>query len=339
MTGVIPQPVVASLRRFLRGRRVVVLGSAPLKAPLVIGDDEVVVAVNGGISSFSRCDVWVVNAWGERVPGNSEKHHRMIAQGKNRKVGLVVFLSRTHDAVRFSGPRLAAQGVTWDTSADIQQTTRVAIETGAGARKKALSNNALSAGFFAACAALVAGATRVRLEGFSWEGGYAYHPGPEVRGHVGGDKIALTSLVAVHGTKLVHSLEGETPMAKTSPTRAAAAPAPAARPAVQRPAQPAAPRRLRVRATKLLQYRGKRIQPKEVFVIDGMHEFRKNQMVLVDAKTPIGKAPRSTERPTIPWMDAKKVQRLGPNHDPLPEPPAGRAVPDDDPLGADGDDE
>lgn len=202
------------LRALVGGCRCLVVGSAPLARPLVIGTDEVVVAVNGGISSVreARIGVWLVNArrrpyacWtAERITLNA----LMVQQGAGRHVGAIAWVLTDDEegASAVMAERLRVQGTTYDQAVVITRTDRARIEVKAGARTPAMRKHALSAGLFAVAVCLWAGAERVRAVGVSWRAGYAYLPGvelpPATRGHVEGDRLALAALEARHGRRL-----------------------------------------------------------------------------------------------------------------------------------------
>jgi hypothetical protein len=63
---------VERVRPLIEDRDVVVVGSAPLKAKAAdVRDDEMVIAVNGGISSVPRpVDLWVVASRSQDKPGS-----------------------------------------------------------------------------------------------------------------------------------------------------------------------------------------------------------------------------------------------------------------------------
>jgi hypothetical protein len=291
-------------------RRCVVLGSAPLAAPLVVAEDELVVAVAGGIASAARCDIWVLNArtrTDATIAGAKGRLHRlMLAQGTGRTVDLVVFLSKGDGAVEHTLARLLDQGMTIGRWLGVNQATRHAIETRSGARTPDLTKHALSAGLFAAAGCLEARARAVRLEGCSWHGGYAYAPGLTVsRGHVHGDKRALQGLTARYGAAFTQALftpshtQGDAHMAKKQPSRSAA---------------PAGHARVKVRATKLLQYDLQRKRPGDVFLLRSPADFKASCMERVSDATPTHTtSPAEAARTAHAAIAAGKSPRLQPN--------------------------
>lgn len=287
------------LAALVADRVVVVVGSAPLAAPLTIPDDAIAVAVNGGISSVPRgADlVWVLNArtaTDATVAGDKRAlHDLMLRQGADRAVRLVVLLSKSDGAAAHTQARLRDQHTAVVAAVEIPHAERRALETAAGARTPDLTKHALSAGLFAAAACLHAGAAVVRLEGCSWEGGYAYLPGADVRrGHDYGDKRALRALMARYGARFIHSLPGVAPMpTPSSPSRGRAA------------STAPRPRPRRVRATKLLQYNLRRMREGEVFELRDPSHFKASCMAPVADDAPIGPGPVSTEPPRpLPWI-------------------------------------
>jgi len=311
------------------GRRCVVLGSAPFAGDLVIEPTDVVVAVSGGISSYaSRCDVWVLNARTRAdatIAGAKGPLHRLMReQGRDRVVGLLVLLSKADGAAAETVAALDAMGVQWQDRLEVNQTTRHAIETAAGARTPDLAKHALSAGLFAVAACLSAGAAHVRLAGFSWQGGYQYLPGTQIsRGHEHGDKRALASLVARDGARLTHALplpptRGEFRMAKAAPRRR---PTPkitaAAEPATATSASAPTARRagpVMVRATKLLPYNLQRRRVGDVFALNHPSHFRPSCMERVESGTPAHTtSPAEASRKRQAEVAASKTPRLQPN--------------------------
>jgi hypothetical protein len=210
----LPHPSIDALHRQLAGKSVSVLGSARLGADAeLLGDDDYVVAVNGGISSVvGNPDVWVVNSrsaqfqqWG---PTRVRLATLMLRQGAQKAVPEVVFLAREQEAPPVTLQILRQQGTTVGHWTSISQTDRRYLEYDAGARLDPQAKDALSAGTTAAALCLLAGAAEVRLLGFSWSPGYAYLPGERIdaRGHVRADQTALALLRRRYGTRLQHLL-------------------------------------------------------------------------------------------------------------------------------------
>lgn len=306
--------MVEEIRARLAGRRCLVVGSAPLDGPIVPGDDECIVAVNGGMSSVPGViDLWLLNSrrkpyesWGpERVALNEH----MVCQGAGRTVRTVAWVTVDDEPEDAMVARLRAQRTEYAQGCVIARTTRERIETVSGARTPAMRKHALSAGMFAVALCFWSGAAAVRMVGFSWRAGYAYLPGVELaavtRGHIEGDRLALEQLLARYGDRLEQTLTPgvvgtpageEAGMATNQPTSGAGQasqvreprePRAAYRPAAPAPA-PAAPRptRIKVRATKLGYYGERRRRPGDVFVIDTEQHFSKRWMETVDPSTP-----------------------------------------------------
>lgn len=284
----------------LRGQRVVVLGSAPLDRPLVIADDERVVAVNGGVSSYPRCDVWVVNsrgAGGAIGPTKRNLSARMRAQARDRAVGDLVLVCKGDEAAdAITLKALERQRTTWTSERRVAFTDRQAIERLAGGRTPELAAHALSLGLFAVSLVLWSGAARVRLEGFSWTYGYAYllpsrDDRSRSRGHEYGDKVALARLVARHPGVLTHHLvlNGALPVTESHmSTKDTPTDAPATEPGPTGPAPaaaPAKPRLMKVQAIRMIYYQHRRRRPGDVFVIP-VNRFNAKHMREVAADTP-----------------------------------------------------
>jgi len=98
--------IVASLCAYVRDRRCVVLGAAPLSAPITVAPDEVVIAVNGGISSYGCADVWVLNAREQLPTAGGKLGALMLRQGASRRVDVAVLLLKA--ARTPAPPRCAA---------------------------------------------------------------------------------------------------------------------------------------------------------------------------------------------------------------------------------------
>ena len=94
---------VEPLRDLIEGRYCVVVGSAPLQTKHAeVGDAELVIAVNGGISSVPRAvDVWIVASRRQDRPGSGQikpLHKTMLHQAKGRTVGHVLMLRGPKEA-------------------------------------------------------------------------------------------------------------------------------------------------------------------------------------------------------------------------------------------------
>ena len=311
--------VTEAFAALVADRPVVVVGAAPIEALVRRTTvDEAIVVVNGGIASLEpdiEVDVWVLNARSARdatIAGEKKHLHRlMLEQGAGRRVRLLVLLTKDDHAAAHTRQALTQQGTTWDAVVDVNQDTRREIEAGAGARTPDLTKHALSAGMFAAAACFWAGAETVRLEGFSWRGGYAYLPGTAIsRGHEHGDKRALALLGDRYGARLVHALHLP-PLTQES---LAMATRPSTHPAIPAPETPAQPQRPRkVRALKLLQYGLRRRRPGDVFLIAPGH-FRARQMEYVSDATPERTTtPAQAGRLAEAQVLATKTPQLQPN--------------------------
>lgn len=325
----------------LENRKVVVIGSAPLSANPAVAGDEVIIAVNGGISSYPHCDIWVVNArgtmqeWGPQMRALSL---RMLAQGADRAIQVALLLTKGDNALELTLARLKKQRTRCTLGyREIPNDMRRSIEAQAGGRDLTMAKHALSAGLFAVCYAFWAGAARVRMVGFSWEPGYAYAPDTQikVRGHSAGDKQALVRLQQKYGERLVTSLLKESPMASknarkrtsggaaTKPRRATSQLTPAAeraRKTEQRKVATAAavPKKadpLTVRATELTYYNNKRRKPGETFQLRQATDFRESCMERVDPNAP---EPESTPtQAALPPASPTSAARQGREDNPL----------------------
>jgi hypothetical protein len=194
-------PIVAAIA----GRRTTVLGSAPLLEDARIDAGDALITVNGSLSSAPDLvpDVHVLNA--RKKPHVTWTRHRkelnaaMTAQSRGRHVGVLALLMIEDDAEGPTLERLRAQGTTWAEVVTVVRSTRDAVVYAAGALDKEIDRHlGISAGLFGVCLALYAGAPRVRLEGFSFDAGYAYLPPEAVpvnaRGHLRADKVAIGKL-------------------------------------------------------------------------------------------------------------------------------------------------
>jgi hypothetical protein len=318
--------VIEWLAPYVRGRQVVVVGSAPMDGQVERrSPDEVIVAVNGGISSVvaGTVDVWVLNARSplDATVAGSPLHPLMVAQGAERRVGVLVLVTKDDQAAAHTRRVLLKQETDYHLALEVNQETRRAIETGVGARTPDLTKHALSVGMFATALCFEGGAEHVRLAGFSWKGGYQYAGGKRVeRGHAYGDRRAIANLEQRYGARLEHALGRSPSQAKENATMATAPrrPATPARPAPAA-AQPAPTtvdtntRPRKVRALKLLQYGLRRRRPGDVFMIAAGH-FRPSQMEYVSDATPErtttpAEAARNAEAEVL----ANKTPRLQPN--------------------------
>lgn len=201
----------------LGSRSVVVVGSAPLLRPLRLHADDVVMTVNGSLSSVEGVPaVHLINARvGPHVTWNRDRralNAAMVAQLAHRAIGVLALLPvqevGAEDAFL---ARLAAQGTTWSSAVTIVKSSKVALAHSVGALHRESDRHlSLSAGLLAVVLALWAGAARVRTEGFSFDAGYAYLPPDAVpanaRGHLRGDKTAIGKLLELYPGRIVGDL-------------------------------------------------------------------------------------------------------------------------------------
>lgn len=197
-------PLEAVVAR-LAGRPVVVLGSADLVDPLELEPGEALITVNGSLSSAPTLepDVHLINArLGPHVTWNHARralNAAMVRQSAGRHVGVLAFLPVQENAEHAQAAALAAQGTTWGQAVTIVKSTKVLLCHRTGALHRDDDRHlGVSAGMLGVILAIWAGAPRVRLEGFSWDAGYAYLA-PELvpvnsRGHIRGDRAALENL-------------------------------------------------------------------------------------------------------------------------------------------------
>lgn len=204
---------IERVRELLEGRACVVVGSAPLPGKYAdVADTDVVIAVNGGISSVARAvDLWVVASRPQDKPGSGKikpLHKTMLQQAKGRTVGHVLFLRGPKDASE--GDTLAALkelGVRHLTWSICDKATKLWIEKTTCARSE---KHPCSSGILATAIALYCGAASVRMVGFSWKPGYQYiknaNPPQWWRNHCGADKRAIRELRMRYGNRLSGNL-------------------------------------------------------------------------------------------------------------------------------------
>jgi len=212
---------VERVRSFIEGRSCVVVGSAPLKASAAdVDDSEVVIAVNGGISSVARpVDLWVVASRSVDKPGSGKikpLHRTMLQQAKGKTAGHVLMLRGPKEASEQDTLAALAQlGVTYQTWSVLDKPTKHWLETETCARPgKSLSGRKdtepCSSGILATAVALWCGGAPVRMVGFSFSPGYQYLPHERPanwwRNHVSADRRALKALRARYGETLAGSI-------------------------------------------------------------------------------------------------------------------------------------
>lgn len=200
---------VERVRELLEGRACVVVGSAPLQGRHAdVTETDIVIAVNGGISSVARAvDLWVVASRSQDRPGSGRikpLHKTMLQQAKARTVGHVLFLRGPKEASE--GDTLAALkdlGVRYHAWSVLDKSTKRWLEMRLCAR---LEKEPCSSGILATAIALWCGAATVRLVGFSLKPGYQYLPKERGqswwRNHVRADQRALRALQARYGAML-----------------------------------------------------------------------------------------------------------------------------------------
>lgn len=203
---------VERVRDLIDGRDCVVVGSAPLKsAHADVSDSEIVIAVNGGISSVARAvDLWVVASRPQDRPGSGQikpLHKTMLHQAKGRTAGHVLFLrgpnakdaSEVHTLAMLE--TLGCRVGTWSV---LDKPTKRFMEGELCARVS--DKEPCSSGILTVAVALWCGAASVRMVGFSLTPGYHYiqkeRPQSWWRNHVRADQRALRALLARYGSML-----------------------------------------------------------------------------------------------------------------------------------------
>ncbi len=201
---------VERLSELIAGRACVVVGSAPLKAAAAdVADHELVIAVNGGISSVARAvDVWFVASRPQDKPGHAHikpLHLTMLKQAKQKTAGHVVLLrgpkDASEDATLAMLKRLECRHHSWSV---LDKPTKRWLEGEVCARKSDKAH--CSSGILATAVALWCRAESVRLEGFSFVPGYHYLPQERGaswwRNHIDADRRALRALQEHYGARL-----------------------------------------------------------------------------------------------------------------------------------------
>jgi len=204
---------VERVRSLLDGRPCVVVGSAPLKASAAdVDESEVVIAVNGGISSVARAvDLWVVASRSVDKPGSGKikpLHRAMLQQAKGKTAGHVLMLRGPKEASEQDTLAALAQlHVCYRTWSVLDKPTKLWMEKSTCAR---MEREPCSSGILATAIALWCGAESVRLVGFSLKPGYQYitnqPPQNWWRNHVAADRRALKALSARYGATLSGSI-------------------------------------------------------------------------------------------------------------------------------------
>lgn len=200
---------VERVRDLIEGRACVVVGSAPLPSKTAdVADTDVVIAVNGGISSVARAvDLWVVASRPQDKPGNGTikpLHKTMLHQAKGRTAGHVLFLrGPKHASERDTLATLKLLGCQVHTWSCLDKPTKLFLESTLCARAE---KHPCSSGILATAIALYCGAASVRMVGFSFTPGYHYLPKERGaswwRNHIPADQLALKALRARYGAVL-----------------------------------------------------------------------------------------------------------------------------------------
>lgn len=209
---------VERVRELIADRACVVVGSAPLSTPSAdVADTDLVIAVNGGISSVARAvDLWVVASRPQDRPGSGQikpLHKTMLHQAKGRTAGHVLFLRGPKDASEQDTlATLALLGCRLNTWSVLDKPTKRWIEGELCARVDDKPTSICSSGILATAIALYCGAASVRMVGFSLKPGYHYIRDPKKppqkwwRNHVESDRRALVALQARYGSTLSGSI-------------------------------------------------------------------------------------------------------------------------------------
>lgn len=207
---------VERVRDLLSGRACVVVGSAPLgSAAADVGETEIAIAVNGGISSVPRAvDLWVVASRAVDRPGSPQikpLHKTMLHQAKGRSAGHVVFLRGPKDASEQDTLAALQQlRFTHQTWSVLDKPTKRWLEGELCARVGDSPRDICSSGILATAMALWCGAASVRMVGFSFTPGYQYLPKERGaswwRNHVEADRRALQALRARYGATLTGTI-------------------------------------------------------------------------------------------------------------------------------------
>lgn len=200
---------IDELRPHVQGRSCVLVGSAPLTAPIDVEADDVVIPVNGAISSAPRADVWVLGSKEQDKLANHvfmrPLHRKMLEQGRGRRASHVVLLRGPKvESERYTIEtlrRLSCEVGTWSV---LDKPTKRWLEGEVCGRRS--DKEPCSSGILAVACALWCGAASVRMVGFSLKPGYHYvkneRPPSWWRNHVAADARALTALRSKYGETL-----------------------------------------------------------------------------------------------------------------------------------------
>lgn len=201
---------VERVRDLLEGRSCVVVGSAPLSGRFAdVDDSDIVIAVNGGISSVARAvDLWVVASRRQDKPGSGQikpLHKTMLHQAKGRTAGHVLLLRGPKEATeKDTLAMLEHVGCRYGTWSVLDKPTKGWLEQDLCGRVH--EKQPCSSGILSVAIALWCGAAAVRLVGFSFTPGYHYLPKERGqswwRNHIPADQRALKALQARFGSRL-----------------------------------------------------------------------------------------------------------------------------------------
>lgn len=199
---------VEAIRGHVQGRTCVIVGAAPLRAPVPLSTSDVVVAINGAISSVPRVDLWFLGSKESDKPGDpfiKPLHRQMLEQARNRQAGHVVLLrGPKRPTEHYTLGWLSKMQCTVQTWSVLDKPTKRHVERELCARKH--DTKPCSSGILAVACALWCGAESVRLEGFSFLPGYHYiqekHPPSWWRDHCEADRRAVKALSARYGDRL-----------------------------------------------------------------------------------------------------------------------------------------
>lgn len=199
------------LHHEIAGRKVLVVGAAPLTRPLTADPDELVACVNGAISSYSGvADFWVVNSRANARFFTKDRlrlHKLMMDQCRKRLVETIVFVTRAEGSEKVTALWLEERECGWRRSMLLDPGARAMVERDSGARLKGMERKTASLGMSTVAMFLWAGAARVRVRGFSHAAGYEYLPVDEAidlrfRAHLPCDIEMMANLLQRHGDRV-----------------------------------------------------------------------------------------------------------------------------------------
>jgi hypothetical protein len=206
-----PRLALDDLHYEVECRKVLVVGSARLERPLDREPDELVVCVNGGISTFPGvADFWVVNSRANARFFTNERlrmHKLMMDQCSRRFIETVVFVTRAEGSEQVTALWMEERGCGWRRSMLLDPGARAMVERDSGGRIKGMERQTASLGLTTVALFLWAGALRVRLRGFSRTAGYEYLPkdapvDQRWRAHLSADIGMMEHLLKRHGERV-----------------------------------------------------------------------------------------------------------------------------------------